>query len=378
MAILLFTGLCAGFLYLLQGWLYEYFWGKNLSADVAFTERAITEGEVGRIQETIVNAKLLPLPMIRVKFEIDKSLLFEEEGNISISDKCYKNDIFSIMLYQKITRTIPFRGTKRGYYSINQMDIVSTNLFMTTTLVGVKPIHTSLFVYPRGVDTKQLSIPYRKMMGTLLTRRYAYEDPFEFRGIRSYQPFDGIKDINWKASAKTGELKVNIHDYTARQEVCLLLNLETEAMLEYESLKEESIRIVNSLSEWFLSQGIPVGVLSNGHDIETKEELQIVSGSGRNHIDMIREQLARLDLSQECREYGDLLAEQQLLVRGEHILYILVSTSQRGKVQQEFNKLCEKSRGSMWILPLYSDMEERLTECPLAEYYRWEVSYGQG
>lgn len=378
MTILLFTGLCAGILYLLQGWLYEYFWGKNLSADVIFTERAITEGEVGRIQETIVNAKLLPLPMIRVKFEIDRSLQFEEEGNISISDKCYKNDIFSIMLYQKITRTIPFRGTKRGYYSIDQMDIVSTDLFMTATLVGVKSVHTSLFVYPQGVDTRRLLIPYRKIMGTLLTRRYAYEDPFEFRGIRSYQPFDGIKDVNWKASAKTGELKVNIHDYTARQEVCLLLNLETEAMLIYESLKEESIRIVNSLAEWFLLQGIAVGLLSNGHDIETKEELRIASGSGRNHIGMIREQLARLDLSQNCREYGELLEEQQPSAKGENILYILVSTSQRKKVQQEFNKLCEKSKGSMWILPLYPDMEERLMDCPLAEYYRWEVSHGHG
>lgn len=376
MAILLFTGLCAGLLYLLQGWLYEYFWGKNLSADVVFTERAITEGEVGRIQETIVNAKLLPLPMIRVKFEIDRSLQFEEEINSSISDKCYKNDIFSIMLYQKITRTIPFRGTKRGYYSIDQMDLVSTDLFMTATLVDIRSIHTRLFVYPRGVDTKRLLIPYRKMMGTLLTRRYAYEDPFEFRGIRAYQPFDGIKDVNWKASAKTGELKVNIHDYTARQEVCLLLNLETEAMLEYEILKEESIRIVNSLAEWFLSQGISVGLLSNGRDIETKEELRMVSGSGRNHIDMIREQLARLDLSQTCREYGDVLAEQQLSTNGENILYILVSTSQRVKVQREFNQICKNRKGSMWILPLYSDMEERLTDCPLAESYRWEVGHG--
>ena len=146
MVILLFTGLCAGVLYLLQSWLYEYFWGKNLSADVTFTESAITEGELGQLQETIVNAKLLPLPMVRVKFEIDRSLQFEEEGNISISDKCYKNDIFSIMLYQKITRTIPFRGTKRGYYSIDQMDLVSTDLFMTATLVGVKPVHTNLLV----------------------------------------------------------------------------------------------------------------------------------------------------------------------------------------------------------------------------------------
>lgn len=375
MVILIFTGLCAGILYLLQEWLYEYFWGKNLSADVVFMEHAITEGEIGRLQETIVNAKLLPLPMIRVKFEIDKSLQFEEEGNISISDKCYKNDIFSIMLYQKITRTIPFQGTKRGYYSIEQIDLVSTDLFMTATLVGVKPVHTNLFVYPRGVDTKQLMIPYRKIMGTLLARRYAYEDPFEFRGIRAYQPFDRLRDVNWKASAKTGELKVNVHDYTARQEVSLLLNLETEAMLEYEILKEESIRIINSLAEWFLLQGIPVGLLSNGRDIETKEELHMVSGSGKNHITMIREQLARLDLSQKCREYGEVLADLSDTQKKD-TLYILVSTSQREKVQQEFNKLCEKSKGSMWILPLYSDMEERLTNCPLAERYRWEVGHG--
>ena len=88
MTVLLFTGLCAGLLYLLQGWLYEYFWKKNLSADVVFMERAIVEGETGRIQETIINAKLLPLPMVRVKFEIDRRLRFEGEGNLSVSDKC--------------------------------------------------------------------------------------------------------------------------------------------------------------------------------------------------------------------------------------------------------------------------------------------------
>jgi len=373
MVILFFTALCAGILYLLQSGLYEHFWGKNLTADVIFEEHAITEGEKGRLQETIINAKILPLPMIRVKFEIDKSLQFEEEGNVSVSDKCYKNDIFSIMLYQKVTRTIPFTATKRGYYSIDSMDLVSTDLFMKNTLVGVMPVHTSLFVYPRGVDIRQLLIPYQKMMGTLLTRRTSYEDPFEFRGIRPYQPFDTMKDVNWKATAKTGELKVNVHDYTASQEVYLLLNLETEAMLEYESLKEESIRIVNSLADLLISQGIPVGIISNGHDIETKEELYIISGSGRNHMDIIKEQLARLDLSQEFREYKDVLSDR-LDIQGEDTLYILVSTSQRIQVQQEFNRLCEKSRGSIWILPLFSDMEEKLSDCPYAESYRWEVS----
>lgn len=99
----------------------------------------------------------------------------------------------------------------------------------------------------------------------------------------------------------------------------------------------------------------------------------MVSGSGSGHLMVIRERLARLDLSQECREYGELLKEQTAKQRKD-TLYILVSTSQRERVQQEFNQICKKSKGSMWILPLYSDMEERLTDCPFAEHYRWEVN----
>ena len=35
------------------------------------------------------------------------------------------------------------------------------------------------------------------------------EDPFEYRGIREYQPYDDMRSVNWKATAKTGDLKVN-------------------------------------------------------------------------------------------------------------------------------------------------------------------------
>ena len=39
------------------------------------------------------------------------------------------------MMYQKITRTLHFRGTKRGLYQIDKLDLVSSDLFMQESLL---------------------------------------------------------------------------------------------------------------------------------------------------------------------------------------------------------------------------------------------------
>lgn len=63
-------------IYLLQRELYKKYWNRNLFASVYFTQHAITELEQGELFETIVNQKCLPLPMLRVKFEVDRHLDF--------------------------------------------------------------------------------------------------------------------------------------------------------------------------------------------------------------------------------------------------------------------------------------------------------------
>lgn len=375
---ILFAALGAALIYLLQRRLYVKFWDKGLTAVVSFGQEAITEGGEGTLREEIINNKILPLPMLRVKFQVDKSFLFQNEGNVTISDRCYKNDIFSVMFYQKVVRRLSFTGTKRGYYTIDQIDMVSTNLFMAENLVTKLPAEAQLYVYPRSVDTRRLEIPFRKMMGTILTNRYSYEDPFEFRGIRQYQSYDSMRDVNWKASAKTGELKVNVHDYTARQEVYLLLNLELDGLLIYEALREESIRIALSLSEMFVAQGVPTGILSNGCDLLNGEEFKITSGSGRGHMNTIREMLSRIDLSKPCRRFAECLQENSggLKKLDTDTLFVLISTSQRNDLREAYVELTGRNVGSIWIQPLHKEMDQQGSlDSSSFELIRWEVSH---
>ncbi len=120
----------AACIFILQAVIYKKFWHINLTVLAAFAQRSITEGEEGELYETIINQKWLPLPMLRVKFETDRHLDFMQEENLAVTDRCYKHDIFTVMMFQKITRKLNFRADRRGFYEIKQISIDSTDLFM--------------------------------------------------------------------------------------------------------------------------------------------------------------------------------------------------------------------------------------------------------
>lgn len=372
---ILFAILGAFLVYKLQGFLYARYWNRGLTASVSFSRSELGEGESCELKESIVNKKLLPVPMLHVKFQTDRNLVFDGEKNIRISDKCYKNDIFSLMMYQRITRTLRLTAKKRGLYWIDRLDLISTDLFMREILSDEAGCRARLLVYPAPVDARRLEAPFRKLMGTVLTRQYSYEDPFEFRGIRQYQSYDSMRDVNWKASAKTGELKVNVHDYTARQEVMLLMNLKPEAMLEYDNLKEESIRLAASLASLFVARGIPVGLISNGRDILTGEELYLSTGSGRPHLQAVRERLARLDIGQPMRDIRETLQERaaENALKSDKLLYVILSYSQRPELCEAYQKIGRESKGSMWLVPLLHSMPVKAESDANLTVTRWEV-----
>lgn len=363
----------AACIFILQAVIYKKFWHINLTVLAAFAQRSITEGEEGELYETIINQKWLPLPMLRVKFETDRHLDFMQEENLAVTDRCYKHDIFTVMMFQKITRKLNFRADRRGFYEIKQISIDSTDLFMERHLDKDVACSASIYVYPRQADPGRLLIPFQKMMGEVLTRRYAYEDPFEFQGIRPYESFDSMRDVNWKASARTGELRTNLHGYTVRQEVCLLLNLESETIMDYKQLKEESIRLANSLAEMFFAQGIPVGVYSNAKDLLTGRELEQLPGGGGQHLTQIRESLARLDLSQQMEEFGTFLKKHMEDSGRTDMMYVMVSSSQRPSACEQFQQLCSAYTGGVWLLPLYSWMEQKVFSSPDLSVMRWDI-----
>lgn len=339
-------------LYMLQGHLYRKYWRKNLSADITFSKSTAVEGEEVNLLETVVNKKLLPLPLLKVKFMTSKYLEFQDGTNSSITDNYYRNDLLPIMMYQKLTRTLPFVCSHRGYYSITALELVCSDIFISFEGVLTKKMEATLYVFPKPVDTNKLTPPFRKMLGTLLTKRYLNEDPFEFRSIREYQSYDTLKSINWKASAKTGSYMVNVKDYTASQEVKILLNVEQESVWRYEDLEEESIRLTASLAAAFMEQGIPVSVATNGRDIITKDAITLPAGSGSSHLNSLYEALSRIDTSLPKKPFVSTVWED---TTADYL--IVISYYQKEDLQELLMSLQAKKTDFTWIIPTNHELK---------------------
>lgn len=360
-------------IFLIQRGLYRYYWSRKLFIDLKFSTSHCMEGEDAYLTQTITNQKLLPIPILRIKFQTSRHLVFYDNNNSQLSDNNYRNDLVSLVMYQRLTRNLKFLCSRRGFYTINHCDIVCSDLFITESMVSNLALDLSLYVYPRYIDQVRINPTFHKILGNVLTKRFINEDPFEFAGIRQYQIYDTLKSINWNASAKTGELKVNVHDTTSSQQVKILLNLESHTIWIYDDILEESIRLAASLANLLIKQGIPTGIYSNARDLITKETLAIPPGSGNNHITSICEGLARLDTSLPVQPFVS-FSDQLIRVTNENDYFIIISFYHKEDLQKLFKTAFYKKQDYYhWILPINKEITVAVDSCFNPNITLWNI-----
>lgn len=349
-------GIIAFLLFTLQVRIYEKFWNKKLKVSVAFSQKVLTEGETGEVVEVIENRKWLPLPMLKVKFQTSRNLEFDQIPGSTATDQYYRNDIFQIGGGEKITRKLSFLAKKRGYYHIKNIDIVGADLFLTTEMGKSMSTNCYLYVYPKLFDSREFMMSLQRLNGEVIVKRHMLEDPFEYRGIREYQPFDDIRSVNWKATAKTGDLMVNQKNYTAMQTIRIFLNTEDNGVLKRHDEMEACMQIVMGLTGFFLAQGIKVAVYSNGKDIITGEPVKLDGGAGAGQQDAVGRALARIDVAKEPWNFVELFEETVLNDAGSSIT-LFVSPNGYDDFLGLLSRYAEKGMTYTWFYP-YDTVEK--------------------
>lgn len=375
------AAVCAMILWVLQDVLYYHLWRRGLKVRLSFSRAAATEGERLVLQETVVNAKALPLPVLHVKFQMGRDLVFTSAGNSKITDHNYRSDIFSCLPWQEIRRNLEFTCRKRGCYTISQVHLVSYDLFFSGHLVATLPADASLYVYPRPVSFERLQLPFCSLMGQFIARSSLLQDPFETQSVRPYQSYDPYRAINWKATARTGELKVNVYAPTTSWQVMFLLDMDSDRIWKDGDLTEEAIRLCGSYSRLLIEEGIPVSVRTNGIDCLTGHRGYSEAGAGRHHIRTIMELLARVrpddsgDSPMEAvfQELTETLRTAGPAGSRDSLICILISPKQRPSMAQAFASLCRYIPGCQWILPLRPGQE--FTMDTAISVFPWEVPY---
>ncbi len=358
-----------GFLLLAALWnlYYTKHWNAGLSVSLDFLQDYVYAGDQAGMTEQIENRKKMMLPVLEAGFHMDKRLSFRDCENTNVSDFIYKRDIFALLGNQRITRKLTLDCPKRGRYRIDSADLTAFSMLHRQRFSIQYPVKTELYVYARRTNISDILVACERLTGSLQCARRLYEDPFAFSSIREYTVTDPMNTINWKASARTGELMVNTFESTLTERVMLYLDVEDSGILKYEYLIEESISVAACLAQKLIGKGMEVGIcvntaltdiepVSSNADAPLPQPVCLEPAGGKKQLTAIEQMLAERRTGEKIIPFTKLLSGPDDPAPPEDAVIIFISKN-AALNRQAMETFTGRDRQAIWVLP-YARNEE--------------------
>ena len=261
------------------------------------TEPRIFPGEELHLKIQVFNRKPLPLPWIQVEdrvpvgLDTSISVLPGPEMKVGLLRRSA-----ALFWYSAVNWKLTLKGEKRGYYRIGPAMVTSGDIFGFYVRSMNIPTVDYVTVYPRLFPLTSLEIPSLHPMGEEKTAQRIFQDPSRIMGVRDYHPYDSLRNIHWKASARCQNLQAKVYEPTTTLKVAVFLDVES--FLENGSLWDEDfelgISLAASIANHVSEQGSPVGLFVNTRLADTGEAVSIAPGGNRRQITQILDSLAKV------------------------------------------------------------------------------------
>ena len=239
----------------------------------------------------VSNRKPLPLPWIRVDDRLPQGLAAPasslQDGHISRRA--------ALLWYRSVRWTCTVACTKRGFYPFGPLETTSGDMFGLYSRSMAWNTRQSIIVYPTIFPVRGVPIPPLHPMGNSRTKKRIFQDPTRTIGVREYRPGDSLKNIHWKASARTQGLQVKVFEPTALFKIAFFLGVDT--FLQEGSFKEEDfelgINAAASIACDIADHGVPAGLFANTRLADTGQAVGIPPSGDRRQLGNILEALAK-------------------------------------------------------------------------------------
>jgi uncharacterized protein (DUF58 family) len=129
---------------------------------------------------------------------------------------------------------------------------------------GVLDRRVALKIYPSEENVRNLLRPLETQVfsGNHVARQKG--EGIEFADLRPFVPGDRIRHVNWRASARRGELWINEHHAERNADVVILLDSFAEARRGDRSTLDPALRAAGTLAARYLQQKDRVGFVTFG------------------------------------------------------------------------------------------------------------------
>ncbi len=351
--------LCVYLLMRIQRRIYRKYWDQNVSVDISFETRCVMEREPIRVHVTVTNGKRLPLPALSLLFTLPQNFRELRTNDNNVIDSWRRNELFALFSGQRAERTLVFSCEQRGIYRLKEYELNCRSFLMDQDCSRKYAMEAVLYVYPSAVNMRRFLTRFQTIYGSIIANDFHYEDVFQIRGVREYQPFDSQRRINWIASAKLGSLMVNNYEYTTSRKVVIFLNLALDQLAQERMIGEESIRLVKTWCMRLDKNGIQCNIYTNGTDAESGEYVRLEKENIRkNYMEAVNEALTRIELRDSEEDFFGCYAEELDRCKKDHFI-LIISAYQRPSFQKDLLALAAETGNFSWIIPVNNNSDFR-------------------
>ena len=281
---------------------------KKLKYECSFSKEEAYEGDHIELNEVLYNYKALPVPRVKTEIITSSWLDFAGENSEVNRETRFVPSFFYAKSRTKMKRNWKVVCKKRGQYTIDKVSVIAADLFGGGCGSISVNVDAKLLVLPGTVDLSGMFISSRYLQGDHAVRRQLVTDPFRISGVREYAPTDPMKNIHWLSSAKTGKLMVKNEEFTTRQNLTIVLNMQStpkeNGKVLNETRVERAIRVAATLMEETLESSIPFNFMANYIEKnEDGDEAFVNSGENWGHnfvIDQFRH-MAKFELESSMK-----------------------------------------------------------------------------
>jgi uncharacterized protein (DUF58 family) len=289
-----------GLVIIVLGWVGRY-WSRHLFDRVTLrrkpAETRVFIGEKVPLAVELTNRKPLPLPWYEWRLGLSEHLAVDGErlGAAVVPGQKWLVRRGALGWYQRHDWTFTLAPNERGYHQ------VGTAIIRSGDLLGAYPRSIEddqrehLVVFPRVFSMEDMGLPSERPFGERKGGNRVFEDPLRIAGLREYRPGDPLRRIDWKATARSGDLRSRVYEPSATQQLYLLVNIDTMEHAWEGYLRDELERIVSvsaSLCVWAAGARYAVGLLANGAFPDADRPIRLPPSRSRDQVSRLLEALA--------------------------------------------------------------------------------------
>ena len=294
---LLLVFMLFGLLYVLP----RYIGIKRITYKRYFSQAGVFEGQSVTLIEEIHNNYFLPLFFIDVESYLRRELRIAKAVQPEKDQEMQRFiSRFFLMPHNHVKRSINIECTKRGFYELDTAEIF---FYRYPVMLRSK---ANLHVYPRPLPSKESQPIENEIQSMISVSRSLLRDPFNFIGVREYLPGDPFSSINYKATAKTGELKVNNRDFISSRNFMLYVDFHTTFMEkppednEYKEIMERALSYAADMVWKAIQAGYNAGFSANCRMVNEQTYVRHPIGSGQGHYIQMLEEMAKIRIQAGC------------------------------------------------------------------------------